>query len=433
MADLDRISIRGGRLIDPANGIDAFLDLHIAGGEVVAIGETPAGFAPDRVLQADGQVVCPGLVDLCARVREPGHEHKATIASETFAAAASGITTLCCPPDTSPMVDTPAVAQLIYQTAQRAGWARVLPAGALTQQLEGRQITEMAALKRAGCPVMSQADRPIMNTQVQRRAMEYAASFDLTIFLHPEDTWLREGGCVHEGQVGTRLGLPGIPQAAETVAVARDLALAQQTGAHIHFRGLSTGRAAHMLAGAQARGVAASADVSAHQLVLTEADVDGFDADCRVIPPLRTLADRDALRQALAAGTIAAVCSDHQPHEPDAKLAPFPAAAPGISGIETLLPLVLGLVADGVLDLGTAIARLTWGPATILGLPLGRLDVGRSADVCIFDPQAEWTLTEATMVSRGHNSPFLGRPLRGRVTWTLLQGRVVFRRDREFV
>jgi dihydroorotase len=184
-----------------------------------------------------------------------------------------------------------------------------------------------------------------------------------------------------------------------------------------------------MLAEAQGRGVAASADVSAHQLILTEADVDGFDADCRVIPPLRTLADRDALRRALASGSIVAVCSDHQPHEPDAKLAPFPAAAPGISGIETLLPLVMELVANGVLDLGTAIARLTWGPAVILGLPLGRLDVGRSADVCIFDPQAAWTLTEATMVSRGHNSPFLGRPLHGRVTWTLLQGRVVFRCD----
>jgi dihydroorotase len=431
MADLDRISIRGGRLLDPANGIDALLDLHIAESQVVALGNPPAGFAPDRVLQADGQVVCPGLVDLCARVREPGQEHKATIASETFAAAASGITTLCCPPDTDPMVDTPAVAQLIYQTAQRGGQARVLPAGALTQQLEGRQITEMAALQRAGCPVMSQGDRPIANTQVQRRALEYAATFGLTVFLHPEDAWLREGGCAHEGQVAARLGLPGIPQAAETVAVARDLALAEQTGARIHFRGLSTGRATEMLAEAQGRGVAASADVSAHQLILTEADLDGFDADCRVTPPLRTLEDREALRRALATGIIGAVCSDHQPHEPDAKLAPFPAAAPGISGIETLLPLVLELVADKVLGLGTAIARLTWGPATILGLPLGRLDVGRSADVCIFDPDAPWTLTEASMVSRGHNSPFLGRPLRGRVTWTLLQGRVVFRRDRE--
>ncbi len=431
MSDSERISIRGGRLIDPANGIDAFLDLYIANGEVVAIGDCPAGFAPDRVLEADGQVVCPGFVDLCARMREPGLEHKATIASETKAAAASGITTLCCPPDTEPMVDTPAVAQLIYQTAQRRGAARVLPAGALTQQLDGKQITEMAALKRAGCPVMSHADRPIANTQVQRRAMEYAASFDLTIFLHPEDTYLSQGGCVHEGRIGTRLGLPGIPQAAETVAVARDLALAEQTGARIHFRGLSTARATEMLAEAKQRGIAASADVSAHQLILTEADVDGFDVNCRVIPPLRTLVDREALRRAVAAGTISAICSDHQPHDADAKLAPFPGAAPGISALETLLPLVLSLVDEGVMGLSTAIARLTCGPAEILGLPLGRLDAGRSADVCVFDPRAPWTLTEETLVSRGHNTPFVGRALLGRVTWTLLQGQVVFRRNRE--
>jgi dihydroorotase len=431
MADSGRISIRGGRLVDPANGVDAFRDLHIADGAVVAVGPPPAGFVPDRVLQAAGQVVCPGFVDLCARVREPGYEHKATIASETAAAAASGITTLCCPPDTDPVVDTPAVAQLIYQTAQRGGAARVLPAGALTQQLQGKQITEMAALKRAGCPVMSHADRPIANTQVQRRAMEYAASFDLAVFLHPEDAYLREGGCVHEGRIGTRLGLPGIPQAAETVAVARDLALAEQTGARVHFRGLSTARATQMLAEAQGRGIGASADVSAHQLILTEDDVDGFDADCRVIPPLRTAADRDALRRAVAGGTIAAVCSDHQPHDADAKLAPFPTAAPGISALETLLPLVLSLVHEGIMDLTTAIARLTWGPAEILGLPLGRLDVGRSADLCVFDPHAPWTLTEENLVSRGRNSPFIGRVLQGRVTWTLLQGQVVFRRDRE--
>jgi dihydroorotase len=431
MADSEHISIRGGRLIDPANGIDAFLDLHIANGEVVAVGQSPAGFAPDRVLEADGQVVCPGFVDLCARLREPGCEHKATIASETLAAAAAGITTLCCPPDTEPVVDTPAVAQLIYQTAQRRGAARVLPAGALTKQLQGRQITEMAALKRAGCPVVSHADRPIADTQVQRRALEYASSFGLTVFLHPEDTYLSQGGCVHEGRVGTRLGLPGIPQAAETVAVARDLALAEQTGARIHFRGLSTARATQMLAEARQRGIAATADVSAHQLILTEADVDGFDVNCRVIPPLRTLADRDALRRAVAAGTVAAICSDHQPHDADAKLAPFPEAAPGISALETLLPLVLSLVQKGTLDLATAIARLTWGPAEILGLPMGRLDAGRSADVCVFDPHAPWTLTEETLVSRGHNTPFLDRPLLGRVTWTLLQGRVVFRRNRE--
>ena len=301
-----KLSIRNGRLIDPASGVDREADLHIAGGLVVAVGAAPGGFQPDRTLDARGLTVCPGLVDLSARLREPGLEQKATIASETRAAASAGITTLCCPPDTAPIVDTPAVAQLVHQIAERHGYARVLPAGAITQGLEGRQITEMAALKQAGCPVLSQADRPIRNTQVLRRALEYATTFGITLFLQPLDPDLAEGGCAHEGRVATRLGLPGIPQAAETVAVARALALAEQTGARIHFRGLSTARGAEILAMARGRGIQATGDVSMHQLFLTEDDVDGFDADCHVIPPLRTLADRDALRAAVAAGHIQA-------------------------------------------------------------------------------------------------------------------------------
>jgi dihydroorotase len=429
MAEDSRLTIRNGRLIDPANGIDDRLDLHIADGLIVAVGDPPLGFTADRTLDARGQVVCPGLVDLCCRLREPGWEHKATIASETAAAAAGGVTTLCCPPDTRPIIDTPAVAQLVLQTAERVGRARVVPAGALTQGLEGEQISEMAALKQAGCAVMSHADRPIRNTLVQRRAMEYAATFGLTVFLHPEDAYLRDQGCVHEGRVSTRLGLPGIPEAAETVAVARDLALAEQTGARIHFRGLSSARAAAMLLEAQARGLKVSADVSAHQLTLTETDVEGFDSNCHVIPPLRTAADREALRAAVRGGEIAAICSDHQPHEADAKLNPFPETAPGISAVETLLPLSLRLVAEDKIELGTAIKRLTLGPAEILGLPVGRLDPGRPADVCIFDPDAVWTPEADTLLSRGHNTPFLGWELRGQVTCTLLAGRLVFQRQ----
>jgi len=424
-----KISILNGRLIDPANGIDRQSDLHIANGRIEAVGLVPAGFEPDRTLDARGQVVCPGLVDLCARLREPGAEHKATIATETRAAAAAGITTVCFPPDTQPMIDTPAVAQLIAQTADRAGRARVIPAGALTQGLKGEQISEMAALKDAGCAVMSHGDRPITNTQVQRRAMEYAATFGLTVFLRPEDHYLRDQGCVHEGAVSTRLGLPGIPEAAETVALARDLALAEQTGARVHFRGLSCGRATEMLVEARGRGVRASADVSAHQLFLTESAVDGFDANCHVLPPLRTSEDLGALRAAVARGDIAAICSDHQPHEADAKLAPFPVTEPGISALETMLSLTLQLVAEDVIDLSSAIARLTCGPAEILGLPVGRLDVGRSADVCIFNPKETWVVSTSTLVSQGHNTPFLGRELVGRVNWTLLAGRIVYERE----
>lgn len=432
MAREPRLSIRNGRLIDPASGTDAEADLHLADGRILAVGAAPAGFQPDRTLDARGLILCPGLVDLAARLREPGHEQKATIASETRAAAAAGVTTLCCPPDTAPVIDTPAVARLVSQIAERHGYARVLPAGAITQGLEGRQITEMAALKAAGCPVLSQAERPIRNTQVLRRALEYAATFGLTLFLQPQDADLAEGGCAHEGRVATRLGLPGIPEAAETVAVARALALAEQTGARIHFRGLSTARGAEMLAEARSRGIQATADVAVHQLFLTEDDLDGFDPQCHVIPPLRTLRDREALRSAVAAGTIEALCSDHQPHDADAKEAPFPETAPGISALETLLPLTLCLVAEGVLDLPTAIARLTTGPAEILGHPPGRdlgcIRPGRPADVCVFDPDETWVPSRETLLSHGVSSPFLGVALRGRVRWTLLGGRTVFER-----
>lgn len=431
MANSDRISLRGGRLIDPTNGIDCKADLHLADGRVLAVGEAPAGFHPERIIDVRGRIVCPGFVDLSARLREPGLEQKATIASETRAAAAAGITTLCCPPDTSPVIDTPAVAQLIQQTAQRHGFARVVPAGAMTQGLEGRQITEMAALRHAGCPVLSQADQPIRSAQVQRRAMEYAATFGLTLFLHPQDPDLTSGGCAHEGRMSTRLGLPGIPEAAETVAIARDLALAGQTGARIHFRGLSTARAAAILAAARGRGVRASGDVSIHQLFLTEEALEGFNANCHLVPPLRTRADRDALRQAVAAGELAAICSDHQPHDADAKLLPFPETAPGISGLETLLPLALRLVSEGALDLPGVIARLTSGPAGVLGLDLGHLSPGATADVCVFDPHACWIPTPETLVSHGENSPFLYQEMHGRVTATLLEGRLVFERARE--
>lgn len=420
------ISLTNGRLLDPASGLDQVTDLHLKKGRILAIGRSPEGFTPGRVIDVSGLIVSPGLVDLCARLREPGLEHKGTIASETRAAAAGGITTLCCPPDTSPVIDTPAVAQLIRRRAKRQGCARVLPVGALTQGLEGQQISEMAALKDAGCPVVGHADRPIRNTRVQRRALEYAATFGLTSFLHPADHDLSAGGLAHEGRVSTQLGLPAIPEAAETVAVARDLALAEQTGARVHFRGLSTARAAEMLAEAQQRGVAASADVSVHQLFLTEDDLYGFNADAHVVPPLRTKRDRDALRTAVASGAISAICSDHRPHEPDAKLAPFPQTRPGISALETLLSLVLELVEDGVMDLRTALARVTCHPADILSRELGRLSVGAHADLCIFDPATRWQPEPETWVSRGQNTPFFHRDMQGRVRYTISDGRVVY-------
>jgi dihydroorotase len=421
-----RLSILGARVIDPASGRDGIADLHLADGCVLSIGPAPADFQPEQRIDASGLLAIPGLVDLCARLRQPGLEQKATIRGETRAAAAAGITTLCCPPDTLPVVDTPAVAQLIRQTAEQNGFARVLPAGSLTQGLAGEQISEMAALARAGCPVLSHADQPIRSARVQRRALEYAATFGLTCFLHPADASLSEGGLVHEGRISTRLGLPGIPAAAETVAVARDLALAEQTGARIHFRGLSTARATEMLAEARARGVRVTADVSAHQLFLTEDDIGIFDANALVLPPLRTEADRQALRAAVAEGTIGAICSDHQPHEADAKLDPFPLAAPGISALETLLPLTLRLVDEGLLPLAAALARVTCQAADILGLPHGRLQPGAPADLCLLAADESWTLTAERMRSQGKNTPFLGASMRGVVRKTFLGGRLVF-------
>jgi len=420
-----KISILGGRIIDPANGIDQVSDLHIAAGKVVAVGELPEGFDPGQTIHARGQIVCPGLVDLRARLREPGQENKATIASETRAAAKAGITTLVCPPDTDPVTDTPAVVDLIRHRAAQAGFARVLSLGALTQGLAGKQLAEMGVLKAAGCVGMSNGLNAVSNTEVMRRAMEYAASQDMTVFLHAEDPWLAGGGCAHEGAVSVRLGLPGIPETAETIAVAQELLLIEQTGVRAHFCQLSTQRAVKMIARAQHDGLPITADVTAHHLYLTEMDIGYFDSQCHVRPPLRTQRDRDGLRTALKHGALSVICSDHQPQDADAKLAPFPSSEPGISGLETLLPLTLRLVDEGVLGLSEAIAAISQRPAEIIGRTAG-LAVGDSADVCIFDPEQYWELNTASMSSHGHNTPFLGWEFKGQVTHTLLAGHLTF-------
>lgn len=423
------ISIVNGHLIDPANGRDEPLDLHIYGQQIVAIGQAPDGFEPHETIDAAGKIVCPGLVDISASLRDPGSGVKGDIDTETRAAACGGITTVVCTPDTDPVIDTPAVIELVHRTARKLRRTRVLTTAALTQGLRGEQLSNMAALQAAGAVALSNGGRPLANTLVERRALEYARTFGLTVILRPEDRHLRAGGCAHEGAVATRLGLPGIPAAAETVAVARDLALAEHTGARVHFHSLSAAGSVRQLREARSARLDVSADVAAHQLHLTEMDLEDFDANCHVSPPPRTLADRDALRQAVADGTISAICSDHQPHEQDAKEAPFPETAPGISGLETLLALTLRLVDEGVLPLREAIARITCGPADLLGLPQGRFEVGGGADVCIFDPQAQWTLRHEEMRSEGHNSPFEGWEFSGPVTHTLFNGRLVYRRD----
>lgn len=369
----DRILINHGRVIDTANGVDGIVPVFIAEGRIVGVGTKPDGFDPDMEISAAGRVVCPGLVDLSARLREPGLEQKATIASETLAAAAGGITTLCCPPDTSPVVDTPAVVQLLQERAASAGKSRVLPIGALTRGLGGKELSEMCALKEAGCRAVSNAGAPLANPLVYRRALEYAASYDLLVMVRPEDAWLRNGGCAHEGGVGTRLGLPGIPTSAETVAVAQSLALIEQVGGRVHFSQISSARAVEMIAKARSDGLPVTADVAIHYTDLTEAALDGFNANAHVSPPLRSERDREGLCLGLVDGSLQAICSDHQPHDLDAKQDAFPSTEPGMAALETLLPLALRLVSRGVLDLPSAIARLTVGPARILGLSSGTL------------------------------------------------------------
>ena len=412
--------IRNGRVIDPAHNIDGNHNLYINDGFIAGLDDPPEDFETDREIDAKGLIVCPGLIDLRARLREPGQEHKATLDSELSSAVAGGITTLSIPPDTNPVIDTPAMAQMIQQRAWQIGKSFIHPLGALTQNLEGKILTDMAALDEAGCVGVSNALVAVKDTVVMRRAIQYASTFELTVFLHSHDPWLWGNGVVHEGEISTRLGLPAIPEAAETVGVARDLALIETTQAACHFNGLSTARAVDMVARAQQEGLPVSADVTAHHLQL-----------CHVAPPLRSKRDRDRLRTGLKEGTIAAICSDHHPHEPDAKLAPFSESEPGISGLETLLPLTIKLVTENILTLPEAIALLTIKPAQILHIDSGHLGVGATADICIFDLESEWTFDREKMLSRGRNNPFHNWPFRGRVTHTLIGGELAYTRQLE--
>ncbi len=420
------LSIIGGRLIEPASQQDCIQDVHIADGRIVAFGAAPQGFASKRKIDASGRIVCPGLVDLAVRLREPGAEHKATIVSETRAAACNGITTLSCPPDTNPVIDTPAVAELLQQRSEASGMSHISPLAALTKGLQGEHLAEMADMKEAGCVGVSNGWQPVHNTRVLRNALDYAASCGMTLFVQAQEAWLGRGGCAHEGALSDRLGLPGIPESAETIEVARYLLLIEQTGVKAHFCRLSTARAVEMIRQARARGLPVTADVSAHQLFLTEMDIADYQAQCHVYPPLRSQRDRDALRQGVLDGTISAICSDHQPHEPDAKLAPFGDTEPGISALDSFLPLSLRLGHELGMALPELLSRLTWQPGQILGTERGRLQVGMLADICIFDPHLDWQLTPASMYCHRHNTPFLNWHMQGRTVCTLLSGRVAF-------
>ena len=418
------IAIEHGRIIDPANNIDRVANLYIYHGKISAIGKKPRGFVADETINARNKIICPGFVDLSARLREPGY--KATIASETRAAASGGITSICCPPDTMPIIDTSAVAELIHQRSLLTNNAKVYCLGALTHGLKGESLAAMHALKIAGCIGVSNGFAPINNTTVLRRALEYAATCNLTVHLYCEDDFLRDDGVVHEGVMSVRLGLGGIPETAETIAVSRALFLVEQTGARVHFCRLSTARSIKLVAEAKAQGLPVTADVGITHLYLTEIDLADFNSLYHLRPPLRTSYDRDELRKALADNIIDAICSDHQPHDEDAKSAPFSLTEPGASTIDVLMSLSLQLVKDNVLDLKTAIAALTVNPARIAGINAGQLNIGAPADICIIDPDSVWTVAGNKLASAGKNNPFLDWEMTGKVVYTLLDGKVIF-------
>lgn len=426
---MSKLLIEQGRIIDPANQFDGIADLYIADGKILAIGAQPDGFSPDVVIDARGRMVCPGFIDLSTRLREPGHSRKATFKSETRAAASAGVTTMCLHPDTSPVIDTPAVAELIRELAEKADYPQIYPIAALTQKLEGTELSAMLALKQAGCIAVGNANQPVRNLLILRRAMEYAASHNLLMMFRPNDYWLGNNGCAHEGAFATRYGLPSIPQEAETIALAQCLELVELTGCRVHFGQLSCKRSVIKIHQAKKYGLKVSADVAIHQLHLTQNDIVPFDSAYHVLPPLRTETDKNYLRLGLANGTLNSICSDHQPHDLDAKLGAFPETEAGISSLETLLPLMLKLVDLGTLSLNQGIAALTANPARVLHIASGAFTVGYPADVCVFDPTLSWYVNADNWRSLGVNTPFWGQQLTGRVTHTLQAGRLIYSLD----
>ena len=423
-----RLTITGARVVDPASGLDAITNLHLADGRVAAVGTAPDGFEADRRIEARGLVACPGFVDLSARLREPGFEYKATLESEMQAALVGGVARLVCPPDTDPPLDEPGLVEMLKHRARSLARTHLYPLGALTVGLKGEVITEMAELAEAGCVGFSQASVPLVDTQVLARAMQYARSFGFTVWLQPQDAFLSRGGVAHSGPVSGRLGLPGVPVTAETVALHTLFELMRGNGCRVHLCRLSSAAGVELVRTAKREGLPVTADVAVHHLHVTDVDIGYFDSACRVDPPFRAQRDRDALCAALADGTIDAVCSDHTPVDDDAKLVPFGEAEPGVTALELLLPLVLSWAARSRVPLSTALSRLTCDPERIARCGGGSLAPGAPADVVLFDPTEPWVVSAATLVSQGHHTPFAGREVLGRVRATLVGGRPAFER-----
>ncbi|OIJ40959.1 dihydroorotase [Massilia timonae] len=429
-----KLHIKNGRVIDPANGIDAAQDLFIADGRIAALGAAPAGFNADQTIDATGLVVAPGLVDLSARLREPGYEYKATLESELQAAMQGGVTTLVCPPDTDPVLDEPGLVEMLKHRARMLDQANVHPLGALTVGLKGQALTEMAELTEAGCIGFAQAEEPILDTTVLLRAMQYAKTFGYTVWLRPQDAHIGRGGVAHSGPLASRLGLSGVPVMSETIALHTIFELMRATGARVHLCRISSAAGLDLIRAAKQEGLDLSVDVGVHHLHMTDADIGFFDSNARLTPPLRSQRDRDAIRAAVLDGTVDAVCSDHTPVDDDEKLLPFGEASPGATGLELLLSLTLKWAedqqhgVDGDKALAVALSRITRDAARIAGLPAGTLGVGAAADVVLFDPNARWKVEDKTLASQGKHTPFLGYELAGQVKATIVRGRVAYQR-----
>jgi dihydroorotase len=419
------IVIQGGHILDPGrfNGVG---DLLIQNGKIAAIGREVNVPAGARTYAANGRLVAPGFVDLHVHFREPGFEYKETIQSGAASAVAGGFTTVCCMPNTNPVNDNQAITEFMLERARAAALANVLPIGAITKGSEGKELAEIGDLRRAGCVAISDDGRPVMNSLVMRRAMEYALAFDIPVVDHCEDLHLAEGGCMNEGIISTELGLPGIPAAAEDVMVARNVSLAELTGAKLHLAHISTAGSVRMVREAKSRGINVTAEACPHHFTLTEEVVRGFNTLAKMNPPLRTWQDLQAIKEGLRDGTIDVIATDHAPHAAQEKQQGFTEAPFGIVGLETALPLTLALVEEGILSLESAIDKLTRAPARAFGLAKGTLTVGADADVVIIDPQAQWEVDPTKFRSKSRNTPFGGWKVKGLVLTTFVGGRPVF-------
>ena len=425
------ILLRGGRVVDPSQRLDEVLDVLLVGGEVARIGrdlEAPEGADVRRV---DGLVVCPGLIDLHVHLREPGFEHKETIQTGARAAAAGGFTAVCAMPNTDPPIDDPAAVGFVLAEGMRAGAARVYPVGCISVGQKGERLTEIGEMVDAGAVAISDDGQPVADSGLMRLALEYAQTFGIPVADHCEDKGLSRGGSMHEGVVSARLGLIGIPGAAEDTIVARDLMLAELTGGRIHIQHVSTRRSVELIREAKARGVRVTAEATPHHFTLTDEAVDGYRTEAKVNPPLRTADDRDAVREGLADGTLDCIATDHAPHHYDEKEQAFDDAPFGLIGLETALGLAITeLVGKGVLTLMDLVDRMSCGPARAFNLPGGTLRPGSPADVTVFDPAEEWIVDPNTFLSKSRNTPFAGWKLTGRAVLTIVGGRIVWSRER---